>query len=54
MMAGLEGGDSQAMAPLKPHAQAHLLSPTDKCKVCTTFSFQKKYPGKIYLVCNGF
>jgi len=32
MMAGLEGGDSQA--PLKPHAQAHLLSPTDKCKVC--------------------
>merc|ERR1719474_2098023 len=22
------------MAPLKPHAQAHLLSPTDKCKVC--------------------
>merc|ERR1719189_516970 len=32
MMAGLEVGDSQA--PLKPHAQAHLLSPTDKCKVC--------------------
>ena len=34
MMAGLEVGDSQA--PLKPHAQAHLLSPTDKCKVCVS------------------
>ena len=35
MMAGLgmEVGESQGMAPLKPHAQAHLLSPTDKCKV---------------------
>ena len=36
MMAGLEGGET---APLKPHAQAHLLSPTDKCKVCITCSY---------------
>jgi len=27
-------GEPLTTAPLKPHAQAHLLSPTDKCKVC--------------------
>lgn len=34
---GVEGpvrmGEPLSTAPLKPHAQAHLLSPTDKCKV---------------------
>ena len=28
----LPGGEVGVL-PLKPHAQAHLLSPTDKCKV---------------------
>ena len=29
-----ELADQGAMAALRPHAQVHLLSPIDKCKVC--------------------